>query len=151
MAIPASLQVDITPAKEGIRLAMQIGAQNNEANRATFRWTTQRTYTQVDQGGDPYDWDDTPTDVDAHEDVQIDVAVEFGSAVIDGTALGQFDTSKGEITVLGDDYPLVKGADQVIIDGNTYVINSVRSRGLFGLDVYFLDITALDLSTGGPQ
>lgn len=128
---------------------MTMGGPVAVNERATFRWRTERDYAIDDPAQNPYDWSATPTTTVSLEDVQVPVAVEFSArpAASTETTVGQFDHSRAIITILDEDYDLVRGADQVLLGGNTYVIQFVGPPvGLFEVTVYTLYADAVDES-----
>lgn len=138
-----------TEFREAITFAMTMGLPENEQERATFRWTSTKTFTNaVDPTGSPYDFDEVPATTTTHDDVRIPVAVEFfalRTASEGGTPLGSFNTPKAVLTVLDTDYPSIEGADQVLLGGNTYTIDFVAPPlGLFDATIYQIYCTALD-------
>lgn len=127
--------------RQNLKSAMQMGAPIDPADRATFQWNILRTYdtaggVAVDPAGRPYDFSVTPETVDEHPDVQIDVAYQFIEHQPTGTALGQMDNPRVEITVLDVDYALVEGASKVLLGGNQYEIDFWKVDGLFSLGVW---------------
>lgn len=133
--------------RDAIKFAMHMGLPDTESERATFRWDTERTFTVADSAGIPFDKSATPATEVTHEDVQVDVAVEFSN--IRGsdttTSVGRFTSGRAVITVLDEDYVDIEGANVVLLGGNTYDINFVRPPvGLFDVTVYQLDCTARD-------
>lgn len=153
MAIPTNAPAgfgtgfDADAFRQAIRATMTMGLPNATADRATFRWTTAETFAIEDQDHNPYDWTDTPATSDAHADVQIPVAFEFAArpaASLDNP-MGQFDSTRVEITILDVDFPLIEGANEVVLGENTYDIDFVGPpRGLFEVDVYTIYATARD-------
>lgn len=142
-----SADFDADAFKEAIRAAMLMGMPNNVSERATFRWTTEKTFSLADPAGSPYDLTATPVTTTAHPDVQVPVAVEFVSRVstTQFTAAGEFDQARAVITVLGDDYDQIEGADQVVLSGNTYDLIFVAPKmGLFDVDVVQIHALARD-------
>jgi len=129
---------------------MIMGLPSNVSERATFRWPTNRTYTIADPAQNPYDWTETPLTETHHADVQIPVAVEFTSRTSQGGSndIGtQFDTSRVVLTVLDEDYAQVEGATEVLLGGNTYLIQFVAPpMGLFEVTVFQVYCEARDES-----
>lgn len=135
--------------RESIRAAMTMGLPNTVSERATFRWHPQRTFAKSDPTGKPYDLSAAPVSDTTPEDVQIPCAVEFSARPAGSmeTALGEFDTSRVIITLLDVDMPLISGADEVILGGNTYDIQFLGPPiGLFDVTVYQLFAIARDES-----
>lgn len=126
---------------------MQMGSPNSTPQKVTFRWKTGKDYLKEDIIDQPYDWTATPTATTSHADVIVDVAVEFGrltGSVTEENAIGNFDSTRAIITVLGEEYALISDADVVLIGGDTYVLNYVQPLALFDQDVYQIHCTALD-------
>lgn len=133
--------------KDAIKFAMHMGLPESEAERATFRWDVERTFAVADAGGIPFDKNVDPVSEVSHDDVQVDVAVEFSNVRGQDitTSVGQFTAAHAVITVLDEDYALIQGANTVLLGGNTYDINFVRPPvGLFSVTVYQMDCTARD-------
>lgn len=146
------------PAKfrTAIKFVMHMGAPEDTNQRVTFRWTVDNTYAKKDSGGSPFNWTESPAVSDAPDDVQVDCAVSFAGAKAggsrtapDGTAVGEFDTTHGVITLLDVDYAQIfsdgRRADLVIIDSDTYEIQYVAAPyALFGVTVFDLHIASVD-------
>jgi hypothetical protein len=135
--------------KDGIHLAMNMALPGTVADRATFRWRVQKTFSKQDTANRPYDWTATELTTDARADVQVPCAVEFSSrtTMAGQTAMGHFDSSKAVITLLDEDYALVEGADEVLLGQNTYVVDFVAPPiGLFNVTIYQMYCSARDES-----
>lgn len=135
--------------RDAIHFVMQMAAPEDTSERVTFRWETEKTFTQADPAGRPYLWSSTPATSTPHADVQIDCVVEFSArpAGSRDTPFGQFDTSRAVISVLDDDFSTIQGADLAIINGNTYEIQFVGPAiGLFEVTLYQLFCEARDES-----
>lgn len=141
---------DAAAFRDAIRSAMRMGAPGQVADRATFRWRPVRTYSRPDSAGLPYNFNSNPvTEVVKADVVLQEVAIEFTArpAGTRDTAVGQFDTSSVVLTLLDDQYELVEGANEVLIGGNTYVVNFVAPpMALFEVDVYQIYCEARDES-----
>lgn len=135
--------------RDAIKFAMHMGLPEDTQERATFIWTPQKTYSRTDAAGRPLRWTDTPVTNVTHEDVQVDVAVEFQrySSGEGQTSLGDFHTTSVTLTVLDEDFALIEGADKVLLGGNTYTIEYVAPPvGLFDVTVYQIYLRAEDES-----
>lgn len=122
-----------------LKSAMQMGAPNSVSDRVTFLWPKNFTYDAsipVDESGTPYDFNAVPTNVNEHPEVQVDVAVEATERNPTGTALGQMDNPRIELTLLDVDYEQVVGATQVRYGGNIYQIDYWKPEALFPIDVW---------------
>lgn len=135
--------------REAIRNTMKMGLPEDEAERVTFRWTPDRTYANGDSAGNPWSWDDTPATEDAPADVQVAAAVEFSARPAGSvdTVMGQFDTSRVAVTLLDEDFELIRGADLMIFDGAIYEVQFIAPPvGLFDVTVYTIYGEARDES-----
>jgi hypothetical protein len=140
---------DAARFREAVRSTMTMGLPQDTAERITFRWTPNRTYSSQDSGGNPWSWDDTPATEDAPEDVQVAAAVEFSArpAGTQDTVMGQFDAAGVTVTLLDDDFEQIRGADLMIFDGNVYEVRFVAPPvGLFDVTVYTIYGEARDES-----
>ena len=138
---------DAAAFRQAITSTMEMGLPDDVGERATFRWKVDRTFSASDRGGNPYDLSATPVTEEEHDDVLIPVAVEFEDRRADGSPLGQFENPRAVLTVLDTHYEDIDGATQVLLTGNTYVIDYVApSFGLGDVTVYQLYLTAVDES-----
>lgn len=127
--------------RQKITDTMIMGLPPNVQDRATFRWKTEKTFTRPDPKGIPYNLNQAAITTDEHEDVQIPVAV----AIPTRATINKVYTPAGEInddvriviTVLDTHFPLVEGADYVLLGGNTYKIDYWGPPlGLFSVEIY---------------
>lgn len=149
MSDPRASVFNAAKFRDAIKFAMHLGLPDDTSERATFMWTPQKTYGATDAAGRPYNWTATPTSVVTHDDVQIDVAIEFHrySAGEGNTSVGEFHTTSVTLTVLDEDYALVQGADKVLLGGNTYTVEYVAPPiGMFDVTVYQVYLKAEDES-----
>lgn len=152
MAVPTDpnfgSEFDADAFRSNIKSAMQMGSPNSVAEKATFRWETQKTYTaSTDSVGRPYDLASAPVTVETIDDVQVDCAVEFINKNAVGTPIGEFNNPRVEITILDVDYDLIQGASKVLLGGNTYNIQFVGPPvALFSVTVYTIHAQAADES-----
>ena len=140
---------DAAKFRDAIHFVMATAAPETVSERCTFRWNTDRTFTAADPAGRPYSWDAAPATTTTHADVQIDCVVEFAArpAGSRDSAIGQFDTSRAVITILDDDIASIDGADEVILNGNSYDIQFTGpSQGLFDVTIYSVFCEARDES-----
>ncbi len=130
---------------DGIKFAMSMGAPNKTADKVTFYWEPNRTFTNPDVHGNPYNRKQTPASSNTPDPVIVDVAVEFvpRSTMSGGTPVGDFETPRAVLTLLGDEYEQVKTADYVTMGGNKYFIDFVAPpMALFSVDVYQIHVSA---------
>lgn len=138
-----------TQFREAIQFAMNMGAPTETADQVTFVWNVKDDYASEDNTGSPWDWTATPTQDNSVDNVTLtNVAVEYFSGLgdLNARAAGQFDNPTAVVTILDEDYTSVVGANEVLLGGNTYVINYVTQVGLFDVDVYQIHCTARDES-----
>lgn len=132
---------------------MHMGLAEDETQRLTFRWTSDKTFTNADPNGVPYDLTDAPVTTISKADVIIDAAANFvarPNAERD-TSVGKFNPARLEITVLDVDYVSIVDADLgladvVVYGGNIYTFSYEVTQGLFDMDVHTLYFDAQDES-----
>lgn len=124
--------------RTNIRAAMTMGLPNKPVEQATFQWRVHKTYQREDSTHRPYDWTAASVTSDARADVKIPVAVEFGRvSEATGNAVGSFENPRVTMTILDEDYELIKGASHVLLGENVYEIDFVAPPiGLFDVTVY---------------
>lgn len=134
--------------RDAIRFAMTMGLPEDEQERVTFRWTPEKTYDVADPAGRPYSWTADPDTVVDRDDVRVPASIKFnsrGSAGMDGTPVGEIESSHIEVQLLDEDYALVEGADQILLDGSTYLVKYVKPpEGLFEVTTYTIFAVAED-------
>lgn len=133
---------------EAIKFAMQMGAPPSESRRLTFHWDPVNTFVNAAPSGLPYGVAQSTATSETHADVQIDCAIDWtpgsSAGVSSGTPIGRFDRARMVITIVGDDYDDVQGADTCSLDGKIYDIEEVHVDGLFTVPVYTLVAIARD-------
>lgn len=139
---------DATLFRSQIRATMTMGLPGTVADRATFRWTPNKTYSKQDSDAKPWTWTEVSVTDVVHSDVQIPVALEILRTVEQaGTSLGDFNIPKVILTILDVDYALVVGADVVLLGQDEYNIDFVEPPiGLFDVTVYRLHLRSGDES-----
>lgn len=132
--------------REAITNTMKMGLPEDETERATFKWKRTATFDVADPAGNPYRWDETPTKVTSHDDVQIPVAIEKNPGdAASQTPFASIESPRITVTVLDTYYTEIEGADTIEIDGTEYTINFVAPPvALFDVTVYTLYATADD-------
>jgi hypothetical protein len=128
--------------RDRIRFAMTMGAPTNPAEQVTFMWNPDRTFDGADPAGVPYDLRGTPTSDSTKDPVVVPVAVQWQAGGETGTDLGSFDSTKAVLTILDQDYDLVKDADYVLIGGHEYDIESRIVLGIFDVAVNQMHVHA---------
>lgn len=133
--------------RDAIRSTMQMGMPTSVEERATFVWETLATFANPNSAGRPFDFNQAPLTIDQHDEVQVDCVYEFVERGQHGTAIGEFENPRVKITVMDEDYVLVKGANKVRLGGNMYTINFVEPPvSLFLPTVYTIWCSADDES-----
>jgi hypothetical protein len=132
---------DATTFRDGIRFAMNMGLPSNVADRPTFYFTSTVTYplgTPLDENGVPFDPTVAPS-VTTPPFVRVPCAVETSIALADELPVGMFRKAKATLTLLDQDYQLVKDATEVSLGGDRYVISdSEPPLGMFDVTIYRL-------------
>lgn len=134
---------DAAGFRTAIRSAMTMGLPGDSTQAVTFVFAEVATYAHQDLNANPFDWTASATTDVAARSVQVPAAVSWGVGTIQGTAVGDFDTSKVSLTLLDVDYALVQDCDSVRINDTSYQIDAIGPPvGLFDVTVYTLYLTA---------
>lgn len=144
---PRAQGFDAAEFRDAVKFAMSMALPDDTSERLTFRWKVDKTYDTADPTGKPYSYDSEPTSTDAPEDVQITAGVTFVSRATSasGNAVAAFESPRVVVTVLDEDYESVSGADEIVLDGATYIINYWEPpQGLFDVTIYKVHATARD-------
>lgn len=145
---PRAASFDETKFRDGIIFAMGLGLPDNKDERITFRWTTKKDYPIADAGGNPYSWTSDPSKIEKHPDVQVPAAIKFSPRTATGSdngPFGQINNPIIEVTILDEQYELVKTANLIVLADAEYTINFVKPPdGLFGVTIYTIFASALD-------
>lgn len=144
---PRAAGFNSAEVRDALKFAMKMGLPDAVEERITFMWRKQRDYQSKDPAGRPYNWRSQPTSDDTPDPVQIDAAIQFSDRMTNssGTALGQFDAARIQVTVLDVDYELVRGANIIMANGATYTIDFVAPpEGLFDMTVYTIYASSVD-------
>lgn len=133
--------------RTAIRFAMNMGAPTDPTLQVIFLFPEVDVFTPQDPSAHPYDWSSAvPTRVvSAPRQVTVPAAVSYGGPpLVEGTPVGQFDQEKITLTLLDQDYALVRGATEVLIGGVHYIIDppGAMPQGLFDVTVYTMHCTA---------
>ncbi len=135
--------------RSAIKDVMNMGLPSATEDRATFRWSAQKTFSKSDSAGAPLDFTVAPVSTVTHADVQVPVAWEFQNRLTDSASnsVGQFDESMVKLTLLDEHFALIQGADIVLLGQNEYVIQFVEPpQGLFEVTIYTIHAQARDES-----
>lgn len=136
---------------------MLMGIPEDPAERLTFWWRRDQTYTPDDPAGNPYDWTTPPVtdtagnpklrDTGTEQSLQVPYALEFSArpAGSSNTVFGEIDASRAIATMLDADYQQVKDADYATIGDSRYRLQfDAPPLGLFGVMVWTLYMEAED-------
>jgi len=136
--------------RDGIHLAMGMGTPNDPAMRATFHLPDPGVHADADadEQGEPWDFSDPlPSTPAAPATVQVPVAIASATGtVLAGTSLGAFNPDQHLLVLLDEDWDEVSDFDWVSIGGDRYDRVKVESRGLFDVDVWFVKVSAGDVT-----
>lgn len=156
-----SLGIDVTFDNDGfrkaIRFAMQMGTNPDADKRPYFvKKSGARTYwkngvqlssvPRTDRDGNPLDPDievrSTPD-----ENLVVDCAIEVERAEADELPVGNFRPTKVVVTLLDDQYQIVKDCRELLYNGDRYLYGyEPESNGLFEVGVYTMIFYAKDES-----
>jgi hypothetical protein len=141
--------------RDAIKFAMQMGLPEDESLRATFVWSSKKSFASADRAGRPYSFDAEPLSEQNFEAIQVDCAVQWvdRSAQADFNAIGSFDSPRAVLTLLDVDFDKIQvygvSPDKVLLGGSTYNIQFTEPPvGLFGVTVHRIHIRAEDESYG---
>lgn len=143
--------------RNAVRFAMQMGINPDPDRRPIFiRKATGRTYKKdgvvlgppprMDRDGKPLDPD---IEVIKAPDVQVsvDCAIEVERADAEELPVGNFRPTKVVVTLLDNQYTLVKDCRELLYNGDRYLFGyEPESTGLFEVGVYTMIFYALDES-----
>lgn len=162
MAIPEdSLGIAVDFDGEGfrnaIRFAMQMGT-NPDADKAPIfiQKGLGRTYwknnvqlittPRLDRDGQPYD-PDIEVRREADDQIRVDCAIEVVRADAEELPVGAFRLTKLVVTLLDDQYQVVKDCRELLYNGDRYMFGyEPESNGLFDVGVYTMIFYAKDES-----
>jgi len=125
---------------------MEMGLPDVQVLRATFRWSSETTFTTADDAGHPFDWTETPVSEVNHPDVQIPVSVDYRSNDGEELRFAKLDHVDVILGVLDVDYSEIDGADTVLLGEDTYSIIYTTASGLFDVTTYSIHCLAKDES-----
>lgn len=139
---------DAAEFRSSIQDAMLMGLPNSSSDMPTFLFEESSPVyplgTALDENGRPYDLTIKPTSTPL-ANVKIKCAVEYGGQNSQNLeSVGEFDETKAILTVLDEDYELVKEADYVLLGTDRYQIRYRTVIGLFNVDVWRLYLYAVD-------
>jgi hypothetical protein len=136
--------------RDALEFAMKMGMPDNAAERVKFIFKAQHTYANEDPTGNPYEWSAPPTaTISERREVEVPVAMEFISRTSQGrdTTMGHLLPSHVEIYILDTYIDDVRGADELMVDGNVYKITAwPPPHALFDFTLYPCLAEAVDES-----
>src|SRR4051794_32687627 len=143
--------------RQAIADTMVMGIPENPAERLTWWWHRDQTYSPDDPAGDPYDWTtppivDTPgnptlKDKGAEQSLIVNYPLEYsarpaGSA---NTVFGEIDTSRAIVSLTDTDWEQIKTADYATVGETKYRIQFQGPPvGLFGYTLHTMYLEAED-------
>lgn len=129
-----------------LQAAMQLGLPNDEDQRPTFYFPTDDSFVEASMSGAPWDWEATPLENNPdREPVQVPCAVEVSGIEIDLSTVGQFNPQRARLTILDEDFELVRGFHEVTMSGAIYRYSKlVQIIGLYDMDTYIVEVLARD-------
>lgn len=129
--------------RDGIHLAMQMGAALDAGERVTFHFpTTVTNAAPADGAAVPFDPTATPTKATTPP-VQVDCAVEYFDAENQPTSFGLLAPSRLAITLLDEEYEQVKGCAYVVVHGDRYNYRRTEPpSALFDVGLYVMHFTS---------
>lgn len=154
-ALGFSANPDMDKVRRALRFAMELGAPPETQRQATFIFpggarsyekdgVVLDTVPRLDRDGRPFD----PTIAvitSPGREVQVDVAIEITRADADEGPVGTFRHTKATVTVLDEQYVLIKGAREMRFNGDKYVFAyEPEGLGLFGMGVNTMIFYARD-------
>lgn len=133
--------------RDSIRFAMDMAAAPEESLQATFLFPSQLVFVDPGDDGSTVDQAGVPFDPDVHvqrvtpDPVRVTCSVEYydamGQQALQAGELGIVATSRVKVLLLDEEYEQVKGADRVVIDGDTYWYRRTQPpSGLFDVGIY---------------
>lgn len=132
-----------------IKETMKMGIPEDENERLTFHWKSTETFPPLSPAGNSYSWDQEdpgePTPGVPEDSVQVDYALEIGGPNSTNTLLGTIEENTAVVTMLDEDYELIKTADYCTIGTSEYqILFQYPVIGLFDVGVHQLLIKARD-------
>jgi hypothetical protein len=143
--------------RDAITNTMLMGIPEDTADRLTFWWNRDQTFSPDDPAGNPYDWTAPPvvddpgnpdiTDTGDPQSLSVPYALEFAArpAGSSNTSFGEIDASRAVVTMLDTDFERIRSADYATIGETRYRIQfQGPPTGLFGVSVCSLYLEAED-------
>lgn len=142
----ATISFDEAAFTDGILTAMAVGTPPDPADRAVFVFADTTTVAgSVDDGGVPFDVAATPTRTPGQEIFNVPCAIEYIDVAGQVADLGILQPTKIKVTLLDEQYELVKGFDHVRIAGDRYYYRKTEPpTGMVTKTVYVIHCAAED-------
>lgn len=152
---------DAEEFRTSIRAVMLLGMPTDQQQRPIFLFPRERTYTNDDKSGQPFDWGSAPaTDTndlpgeprlvkcgEANGEILCawEAAGGRGGTQSNETPFGDFDTERLVFTILDVDFAKVDGFDRVQMGDATYRYQFEEPRsGLYDVTVHQVVVSATD-------
>lgn len=134
---------DSSAFRTGIRFVFNLAAPVEDGDQATFFKPAQLVYNRpVDGDNVPFDPDATVTRVQP-AGIKVACAIEYQDAAGNEIAFGTVTSSRLVITLLDDEYKLVKGCGYVVVGGEKYIYDRTEPpTGLFDVGLFVMRFTA---------
>lgn len=129
--------------RKNIRFVMNMGAPYNNIDQVSFHFKTVKTYNKpVDESGVP--WDPAATFTSHTPDpIKVNCGVKFQESPVIMTAFGDAVPRKVSLTLLDQDYALVKDAEYILLGQVKYIIEDIDApAALFNVGVYVMNCSA---------
>lgn len=133
--------------RDGIRLAMDMGAPVLEGERATFYFASTLVYNAnpVDESNVPFDPTAVPVTSTPTPPKQVTCAVEYFDAAGRPTDFGTIVPSRAEITLMDEDYAKVVDFTYVALRGERFDYSHTEyPSALFDVGIYTIHVTAVN-------
>lgn len=134
---------------DAIKGAMKMGIPENPAERVIWCWHPTEP-SSPSPSGSPYEWDQAPGDPDPtlpERTLVVDYALEFQQRTQANTTtlVGTFNDPTCTVTLLDEDYQLIKDADYAVIGTSIYeILFHGPVVAMFDVDVHTMFLQAHD-------
>ncbi len=134
---------------DAIKNTMKMGIPEDSDEALTFHWKATDSFPPASPAGNSYSWDQEspsePTPGEPEDSLQVDYAIEMGGPNSTNTLIGTVEENTAVVTLLDEDYELIKTADYCTIGTSEYIILfQYPVIGLFDVGVHQLLIKARD-------
>jgi hypothetical protein len=148
--------------RSAIAETMVMGLPEDPAQRLTWWWRRDETFSPDDPGGHPYDWSQPPV-LDApgnpavtdpgtpgEQSLVVNYALEYAArpAGSSNTAFGGIDTSRAVVSLADSDWEKIRTADYATVGNTRYLIQFQGPPvGLFGFTLYQIYLQTEDAAS----